>query len=90
MTDDYPKAPDLQELVEKHGGYDRITEEAWARFDHDMAEWHRARRIHTAGYVNDQQPAKRRKRVVAAARELHRRLEDADPILPRARGRAVS
>jgi hypothetical protein len=41
--------PSLQKLVEAHavyddtgkmiGGYDRITPEAWAKFDADMAEW---------------------------------------------------
>ena len=41
--------PSLQKLVEAHavydaagkmiGGYDRITPEAWARYDKDMAEW---------------------------------------------------
>ena len=41
--------PSLQKLVEAHaiyddtgkmiGGYERITPEAWAKFDKDMAEW---------------------------------------------------
>ena len=31
--------PDLQQLVLDHGTYDKITPEAWARFDRDMAEW---------------------------------------------------
>jgi hypothetical protein len=31
--------PDLQGLVEEHGGYDKITNEVWRRFDADMAEW---------------------------------------------------
>jgi hypothetical protein len=31
MTD--PKPPDLQELVEHHGGYDKITPEAWEEYD---------------------------------------------------------
>jgi hypothetical protein len=25
--------------VEEHGGYDKITNEVWRRFDADMAEW---------------------------------------------------
>jgi hypothetical protein len=31
MSDNYPKAADLQKLVEMQGGYDCITKEAWAR-----------------------------------------------------------
>ena len=31
--------PDLQELVRAHGGYDRITAEAWAAYDRELAEW---------------------------------------------------
>lgn len=34
------RAPsDLQQLVLDYGTYDKITTEAWARFDADMAEW---------------------------------------------------
>jgi len=36
--------PDLQEVVSKHGGYDKITPEAWAEYDRAMAEWQEARR----------------------------------------------
>ena len=32
-TDDDPRAPDLQQLVAKQGGYDKITPEAWAEWD---------------------------------------------------------
>lgn len=31
--------PDLQALVVAHGGYDKITDEAWALFDHDRKVW---------------------------------------------------
>lgn len=31
--------PDLQALVLAHGTYDRITPQAWARFDREMARW---------------------------------------------------
>ena len=31
--------PDLQQLVKDHGGYDKITPEAWAKWDKDTAEW---------------------------------------------------
>jgi hypothetical protein len=33
------RCPDLQELVQVHGGWDRITPEAWEIFDRDMANW---------------------------------------------------
>lgn len=42
-----PVAPDLQELVAKYGGYNKITAEAWAQFDEQMATyqgWIRRRR----------------------------------------------
>ena len=31
--------PDLQELVQRYGGYDKITHEGWAQFAKDMAKW---------------------------------------------------
>ncbi len=31
-----PEAPDLQTLVANHGGYNKITPEAWAQFDREM------------------------------------------------------
>lgn len=31
--------PCLQQLVEAHGGYHRITPEAWAQYDRDVAKW---------------------------------------------------
>jgi hypothetical protein len=36
--------PDLQELVELVGGYDKITVEQWTAFDHAMAEYQCKRR----------------------------------------------
>jgi hypothetical protein len=36
--------PDLQKLVERAGGYDRITAEQWAEFDRQMAEYQARRR----------------------------------------------
>jgi hypothetical protein len=36
--------PDLQALVAAHGGYDKITPEAWAAYDAAMAEWQEQRR----------------------------------------------
>ena len=47
----YPKAPDLQKLVEQYGGYDKITPEAWARHDEAMRKWHTDRRLVTAGHI---------------------------------------
>jgi hypothetical protein len=44
-----PKAPDLQELVQRFGTYSNITPEAWEQYDRQMAEWHHARRIETCG-----------------------------------------
>jgi len=34
-----PSAPSLQELVERHGTYDRITPEAWAEYDAATVKW---------------------------------------------------
>ena len=31
--------PDLQKLVAAHGGYDKITPEAWDRFQADKRRW---------------------------------------------------
>jgi hypothetical protein len=60
MTDDtYPKPPDLQEWVARYGGYPNIP---WAEWDQAVAAWHLARRIHTAGTVNNDTATPRRKR----------------------------
>jgi hypothetical protein len=40
--DDVP--PDLQALVAEHGGYDRISPEAWAHYDEAMKLWQAQRR----------------------------------------------
>jgi hypothetical protein len=39
------KPLDLQELVRKHGGYHKITPEAWAEWDEANAEYQRQRRL---------------------------------------------
>ena len=36
--------PDLQKLVRAHGGYDRITPEAWAEFDELNRQYQTSRR----------------------------------------------
>ena len=41
--------PDLQELVARHGGYDKISPEAWAEHDRAMAEWQERRRARSEG-----------------------------------------
>jgi hypothetical protein len=41
-------APDLQKLVEQFGGYDKITPEAWQKYDADMEAWQGKRREETA------------------------------------------
>jgi hypothetical protein len=38
-----PKPPDLQALVAKHGGYHKITSEAWAEWDRLNEDWKQAR-----------------------------------------------
>ena len=46
--------PDLQVLVERFGGYDKIPSEAWAEFDRAMAAWHERRRTRAeAGPASD-------------------------------------
>jgi hypothetical protein len=42
-------APDLQGLVARHGGYDKITPEAWAEYDRAMADWQERRRRRSEG-----------------------------------------
>jgi|AmaraimetFIIA100_FD_contig_101_710677_length_758_multi_4_in_0_out_0_1 hypothetical protein len=41
-------APDLQTLVQRHGGCDR-TPEAWAEYDRAVAEWQERRRRRSEG-----------------------------------------
>jgi hypothetical protein len=43
------RPPCLQQLVADHGGYDRITPEAWAKYDAELSEWHRKRRVELVG-----------------------------------------
>jgi hypothetical protein len=45
----YPRAPDLQALVGRCGGFDKITPQDWAEHDAAMHKWHRARREFTTG-----------------------------------------
>jgi hypothetical protein len=40
--------PDLQELVAKHGGYHRITPEAWREFDQQRETWEAKRKARFA------------------------------------------
>jgi hypothetical protein len=40
--------PDLQELIASHGGYDKITPEAWAEWDRLNAEWQERQRLDSA------------------------------------------
>jgi len=47
--------PDLHALVEHHGGYDKITPQAWAEFDRQTAEWQAQRRTGSQG--NGESPA---------------------------------
>ncbi|MBR0879651.1 MULTISPECIES: hypothetical protein [Bradyrhizobium] len=42
--------PALQALVEQHGGYDKITPQAWAEFYVEMAEWKERVRL---GYAEE-------------------------------------
>jgi len=44
-TGDVP-APDLHELIEHHGGYDKIPPEAWTEYDRALADWQERRRFH--------------------------------------------
>jgi hypothetical protein len=39
------RGPSLQELVERHGTYDKITPEAWAAFDREMTTWNTRLRL---------------------------------------------
>jgi hypothetical protein len=39
------QGPCLQELVAEHGGYDKITQTEWARYEREMAGWQVNRRV---------------------------------------------
>jgi hypothetical protein len=40
----FERPPDLQELVKRFGGFDKITPEAWAEYDAAVAKWQARRR----------------------------------------------
>lgn len=42
--------PDLQSLVKIYGSYDRITAEAWRKYDAELARW---RNLIACGEVNN-------------------------------------
>src|SRR5262249_51683335 len=44
--------PNLQALVARHGGYDKITE-SWADYDRAMAEWQERRRDRSGAPSSD-------------------------------------
>jgi hypothetical protein len=37
--------PDLQQLIDRCGGYSRITAEAWAEYDRAVEDWQRRYRL---------------------------------------------
>jgi hypothetical protein len=55
--------PDLQELIASHGGYDKITPEAWAEWGRLNAEWQERRRLDRAALAPtpDRQITQRRR-----------------------------
>jgi hypothetical protein len=56
-THDTP--PDLQALVAAHGGYDKITSEAWDEYDRAMSTWQAQRREKYEAVANDAPPSVR-------------------------------
>jgi hypothetical protein len=38
------RGPNLDALVAKHGGYDKIPPEAWKQYDREVEAWHLRRR----------------------------------------------
>lgn|SRR5262249_21230437 len=46
-------APDLQELVARHGGYHCIPPDAWAEYDRALAEWQERRQTRSQGDQSD-------------------------------------
>ena len=51
--------PSLTELVERHGGFSRVTVEAWREFDHRMTRWREAyRRRHEESEVTAERKLK--------------------------------
>lgn len=63
MTNDRDWPPDLQALVVKHGGHDKITPAAWREFDAAMVQWHIERRVAAVGYVTEPEEQRRQKQV---------------------------
>lgn len=55
--------PDLQSLVEQFGGYDRITAEAWRKYNAELARW---RNLVACGEVNNDRRRKNNDRARAA------------------------
>ena len=53
--------PSLQDLVLAHGTYDKITQEAWATFNVEMAEW-KAKLWAGESYESNSDPIEMRKR----------------------------
>ena len=49
-------APDLQELVAKHGGYNKITPEAWAAYDAAMEAWRKRYALRAIGESRAKRP----------------------------------
>ena len=39
VDDPAEQRPDLQALVAAHGGYHKITPEAWAAYDRELRQW---------------------------------------------------
>jgi hypothetical protein len=56
---DKQRPPDLQELVARFGGYNKITAEGWAEYDRAMAEYQQQRREVIAGELEEYRKAKK-------------------------------
>jgi len=66
--------PDLQELIASHGGYDKITPEAWDEWDRLNVEWQERRRLDRAA--------------LAASPDRQQLSSECDFARPQTRGRA--
>ena len=66
--------PDLQKLIASHGGYDKITPEAWAEWDRLNAEWQGRQRLDRAA--------------LAASPDRQQLSSECDFARPQTRGRA--
>ena len=67
-------APDLRELVRRHGGWDKITPAAWIEWDQRVTDWHIRRR---QKFANNQR--ENRARPDPAANELREPLKRRQP-----------